>query len=74
MCAWKIIRVMSLNHLQINDLFFNLNWKIYYDLFIRKFMLRHIFALKIIKSSTGNCKTDNMRILKGFRIKSGKVS
>lgn len=73
-CVWKIIRVMSLNYLQINDLFFNLNWKICYDLFIKKFTLRHIFALKIIKSSTGNCKTDNMRILKGYIIKSGKVS
>lgn len=67
-------KIMSLNDLQINDHFFILNWKIGYDLFIRKFMLRHIFALKIIRSSTGNYKTDNMKILRGYIIKSGKVS
>lgn len=74
MGIWEILRVALLNYLQINNLLFILNWKIYYDLFIRKFMLRHIFALKIIKSSPGNCKGDNMRISKGYTIKSGKMS
>lgn len=32
-----------------NNCFFILNWKMCYHLFVRKFMLRLIFALKIIK-------------------------
>ena len=74
MGVWEILRVVLLNYLRINTLLFILNWKICYDLFIRKFMLRRIFALKIIKRSLGNCKGDNMRISKGYTIKSGKMS
>ena len=47
MGGWENIRGVVMKLSQKNDSL--LNWKICCDMSIRKFMLRHIFALKIIK-------------------------
>lgn len=49
MGEWENIRGVVMKLLQKNDSLLILNWKICCDVFIRRFMLRQIFALKIIK-------------------------
>lgn len=49
MGEWESIRGVVMKLLQKNDSLLILNWKICCDMFIRRFMLRQIFALKIIK-------------------------
>lgn len=49
MGEWENISGVVMKLLQKNDSLFILNWKICCDMFIRRFMLRQIFALKIIK-------------------------
>lgn len=53
-----------------NDPFFIVNWKICHDLFTRKFMLRHIFALKIIKECSWELQS---RLYEDFKSLHNKI-